>query len=128
MHDEQEQLLIEEIHRFPEKPIPQIALANFIATVKEDLEHAKEAADLGIRKALKDQNFVRDAYNCRAQIAAKMHEYASLEEILAKLIDYRPRPGSMNVRHEDYFLANVPEGAIDPSILGKYRHLVARRS
>lgn len=126
MRDEEEQLLMEEVRRFPDKPLPQIALANFLANVRKDLKRATEVAELAISKALKDQNFVRDAYNCRAEIAARMQDYTALQNILVKLIDYRPAPGSMNVRHEDHFLEDVPDGAIDSAVLERYRKLVVR--
>lgn len=123
MGDEEEQLRTEEVRRFPDQPVPQIALAGFHAYVTSDLERAKEAADLAIRKALKDGNFVRDAYHCRAEIAARMQDYAALEDVLVKLIAYRPAAGAMNVRYEDFFLETVPEGAINPTFLEQYRKL-----
>lgn len=123
MRDKEEQLLTEQVRRFPDKPVPQIALAGFLANVRNDRKRATEAADLAIRKSLKDGNFVRDAYHCRAEIAVKMSDYAALEDILVKLIAYRPAPGAMNVRYEDHFLETVPEGALDPVVLGQYRKL-----
>ncbi len=125
MYDEQEILIRDEIKRFPNQPIPQITLANFLATVKKDLKGARKAAESAVKKAHEDGNFIRDAYNCRARIAVRAADYELLEDTLHKLIEYNPEPSSANVRLETDFLENIPEGAVDNDLLRTYRKISA---
>ncbi|HKK05365.1 MAG TPA: hypothetical protein VKA50_05885, partial [Gammaproteobacteria bacterium] len=47
--------------------------------------------------------------------------------ILYDLIDFEPEKGAADVRLEDDFIRELPEGAISCEILLKYRKLVAKR-
>ena len=125
MHDQEELLLRGQIERFPNKPIPQIALADFLVS-RQDFKQASRVVEGAIRAALADGNFVRDAYNCRARLAITTEDYGLLEDTLEKLIEYHPIAGSQNVRCETDFLSDLPEDAVNPEVLREYLRVCKR--
>ena len=125
MHDAEEILLRERIKRFPNKPVPLIALSDFLVR-QNDLEQARQVAEMATAIALADGNFIRDAYNSLARVAVKSSNYDLLEDTLLKLIEYRPGPGSQNVRYETDFLSELPADAVDSEILNAYLEICAQ--
>lgn len=121
--DEAEKVINERIALEPNLPDGWLSLAGHFHYYVHDLPKAYSIIEVAVEKALKDGNFVRQAYCMRIRIALDMKNYKAIEDSLGKLIKYHPKPGSIDVNYEDDFVKRIPMGEINSNILEEYKKL-----
>lgn len=120
---EAEEAIRNQINLAPDSPDGWIQLAGHLYRYAKDLPKALSTVELAVTKALVNGHFVRQALAERIRIALDMKNYPIVEASMLKLIEYVPKPGSLDVRLETDFLTRIPVGTISIEIVEKYRKL-----
>jgi len=107
----------------PNKPESWLLLATLYFRYTEDLPSALSAVEVAIEKAAKEGNFVRQAHAERIRIALATKNYEIVESSLMTLIEYVPKPGSIDVELEYDFLPRIPDRGVRNDLIEKYRTL-----
>lgn len=107
----------------PKDPYPWVVLAEHFHYYATDLDKALTAASRAAELASADGSFVRQANGIRIRIALGMQKYKDVAESLSAIINRQPVPGAVDVAPETDFLKRIPEGAVDPELIKKYREM-----
>jgi tetratricopeptide (TPR) repeat protein len=104
-------------------PEAWIQLATHYFRCTHDLKKSLSTIEIAVDKAMQEGNFVRQAHSERIRIALEMKNYQVVENSLAKLIEYIPRPGSIDVKLERDFLLRIPASGVRNELVETYKNL-----
>jgi tetratricopeptide (TPR) repeat protein len=109
----------------PNKPEAWLQLATHYYRYMHDLPKALSIVEVAVERAEREGNFVRQVYAERIRIALEMKNYQLVENSLAKLIEYTPKPGSIDVELESDFLPRIPaiNSGVRTDLIENYRRL-----
>lgn len=107
----------------PDKPEAWLQLASHYYGVVHDLPKALSTVEVAVEKAAREGNFVRQAHAERIRIALETKNYSVVESSLAKLIEYTPKPGSIDVELESDFLPRIPASGVRNDLVENYKKL-----
>jgi hypothetical protein len=121
MKQDEEELLLELVDRFPDEPLPLISLAEFLSHTDRRLSEARGVAEKAIARAREKDRFVRHAHQTLARIAKELGDFDALNRLLAFLVDFTPTPGREDVVCEDDFLKGLAPGSVNPDLEKRFR-------
>jgi len=119
--DDAEQTIRKAITISPQSPELWIKLAEHFHYHDVDLEKALAVTETAVDKAMDEGNFVRQALGVRVRIATEARHYSVVEKTLRTLLDYEPKPGTIDVKLEGDFLNAIPVGKIDEAVMNAYK-------
>ncbi len=122
---EARQSLEEATRLCPESSLAWILMAEHLQSFEHNLEAAAGAARTAVDKAGREAKFVRQALGVQIRIAARRNDFARVESCLNSLLEYVPPRGTVDISMESDFLHLLPEGAVDPDLIRRYRERVA---
>jgi tetratricopeptide (TPR) repeat protein len=118
-----EDAIKKQINLAPDNPEAWLQLASHYYGLVHDLPKALSTVEVAVEKAAREGNFVRQAHAERIRIALEMKNYQVVENSLAKLIEYSPRPGSIDVELESDFLPRIPASGVRNDLVENYKKL-----
>jgi tetratricopeptide (TPR) repeat protein len=104
-------------------PEAWLQLAAHYYRYAHDLPKSLSTVEVAVEKAAREGNFVRQAHAERIRIALETKNYQVVENSLAKLIEYTPKPGSIDVELESDFLPRIPASAVRNDLVESYKKL-----
>ena len=119
--EDAESVIKDWIKAAPGEPYPWLVLAEHFHYYAIDLDKALETANKAVALAAHDGSFVRQAHGTRIRIALQQRKYQDVAESLSAIIGSRSSPGAVDVAPETDFLKRIPEGAVDPELVKRYR-------
>src|SRR5713226_4446485 len=123
--DDAEDAVQKQITLNTSNPEAWLQLATHYYRYSRDLSKALSTVEIAIEKATQEGNFVRQTHTERIRIALEMKNYQTVEDSLARLIIYTPKPGSIDVELESDFLPRIPAG-VAKELVEKYTKLTRR--
>jgi tetratricopeptide (TPR) repeat protein len=123
--DEAESVLQERIALDSERPEGWINLALHFHYYAKEPEKALSTINMALDKAKREGSFYRQAHLERIRIALQLKSYSIIEDSLRELINYFPTPDSKDIRLETEFLARIPKGAVNKTVIADYEAKVA---
>ncbi len=89
-------------------------------------KEALAAIETAVEKARASGSWLWYCLCDRCRIALDLKRYDILEDSMRKILEDRPRPpDAQDYGPEDEFLKRIPEGAVDPALIERYRAAVA---
>ncbi|WP_162913091.1 hypothetical protein [Rhodospirillaceae bacterium SYSU D60014] len=124
--DEALAVIHEHIDLEPDNPLSWCGLASWHHSLGKSpnapaLTSALEAIDTAVEKARRRRRWLRYCLNARCRIAVTMQRYDLLAESLRAILEIPLRANLPDIWLEDDFLRRLPDGAVEPDLLGAYR-------
>ena len=114
-------LLKEAEKKLPGDPLPPMLQATFLFYNCNDPERACPHALRAVKNAQQSLDMVRQTTGELIRIYIALNNHQAVEPLLVSLLKYEPGSFSMEIPLESDFLARLPMGSVNPSIIDAYR-------
>jgi hypothetical protein len=114
------QILEEQFRENPHDLGVLIGLTEHFHYYSVDFARAASFAELALKEAFRQQSQVRQVLGIRVRIAIKNEDYDLVRDSITGILSYVPPAESIDVAFEGDFIADIPPGAIDASLIDRY--------
>jgi hypothetical protein len=112
---------------FKEEPVPWVALASRLSFDQSSRAEARKLAEHALELATTSDRFVRYALGTRARIGVQLADYRLVEDSIRRLVADSRATREEDVGPEFDFVESLPDGAVDPQLIERYRSLYRGR-
>ena len=101
-----------------------LGLAEHFHYYNEDLRLASHYVEQALVAALAAKELVRQVLGVRIRISLALGNHPIVEQSLQMLVEYSCPPGGLDVAFESDFISLIPDGAVSPELIARYKILI----